>query len=262
MSQVGRRDVHPRLVRLALPLPADQHLSRQVRGAPVLSPDGRSIAYAANGALYLRHLDDDDAHPVAGANLGVSTPILSPDGQWLAFWSARDSTFKKISIRGGAAVTVARSVNPRGATWYGDQIVVGEGADGIVSFPAAGGRAAVWIAPERGEMLRSPHVLPGGDAMLFTAATVTGNRTTRTDVALFSRPTRKRTLLIPNARAVRYVGDDSIVYAMGTTLFAARFDRRRQTLAGEPADRRQRERARRVRRLIGRDAHLRPRQRQ
>src|SRR5262249_4725731 len=185
-------------------------------------------------ALYLRRLDDDDGHLIAGTKLDVSTPVFSPDGHWLAFWSARDSTFKKIGIGGGAPVTLGRSGNPRGAAWFRDLLVIGAGAGGIVSVPATGGHATVWIAPDRGEMLRSPQVLPDGDAILFVAATVTGNRTTHTDAVVYSRVSRRRTLLIPNARAARYIADDAIAYAIGTTLCAGRIDRRSHRLVGDP----------------------------
>jgi len=110
----------PRLARLALPVPADQQLWRLVRGGPVLSPDGHDIVYAANGQLYFRPLDKGDARPIPGTNLDVNTPFFSPDGRSLGFWSPRDSTIKTVGRTGGAAVTVGRSSNPRGASWFGE----------------------------------------------------------------------------------------------------------------------------------------------
>jgi DNA-binding winged helix-turn-helix (wHTH) protein/Tol biopolymer transport system component len=223
----------PRLAHLALPIPADQQLWRRARGGPALSPDGHDVVYAANGQLYFRPLDKGDARPVPGTNLDVSTPFFSPDGRSLGFWSARDSTIKTVGRTGGAAVTVGRSSNPRGASWFGDRIVIAEGGVGIVALPASGGDPVVWLAPDRHEMLRNPQVLPGGDAVLFVAAVVTGNLATRTDVDVYTRATHSRKRLIPNARAARFVEGGSIVYVIGTTVFASRFDRDRLQLVGE-----------------------------
>jgi dipeptidyl aminopeptidase/acylaminoacyl peptidase len=222
------------VVRLAIPVPAGQRLSGQARGAPALSSDGGSIVYAANGRLYLRRMNDDDAQPIPGTDLDVRMPFFSPDGRWVGFWSARDSTLKKVGINGGAPVTLGPASNPRGASWFADRIVFAEGGEGVVTLPSSGGARVLWTAPDRDEMLQAPQLLPGAEAVLFTAATVTGNRTIRTDVVAYSRTTRARTLVIPQARAARSVGANVIVYAIGTALYAAPFDPRRLEVVGDP----------------------------
>ena len=48
-----------------------------------MSPDGSSIAYVANNQIYLRVLNEFEAHPIPGTFEGAtpSTPFFSPDGQ-------------------------------------------------------------------------------------------------------------------------------------------------------------------------------------
>src|SRR5439155_9596228 len=100
---------------------------------------------------------------------------LSPDGQWVAFYDVPDNTLKKIPIGGGVAVTIANVDNPYGATWNaGDQIVIGQGAKGIVSVSANGGTPKTIISAKPGEVLHNPQVLPDGDHVLFTAITAAG----------------------------------------------------------------------------------------
>ena len=59
-----------------------------------LSPDGKTIAFSATpdgsmpkGLLHVRQLDGSDTAVVPGT-AGVCMPSFSPDGQWIAFWSA------------------------------------------------------------------------------------------------------------------------------------------------------------------------------
>src|SRR5947199_9607677 len=55
--------------------------------APAISPDGRHIAYPAEGALWIRSLDELEPRkvPITGA----PQPVLfwSPDSKWVAFVS-------------------------------------------------------------------------------------------------------------------------------------------------------------------------------
>jgi hypothetical protein len=68
--------------------------------------------------IYLRALGSLEARPVAGTE-EANTPFFSTDGQWLGFFVG--GKLKKISVSGGAAVTVVNIAggNPRGAAWGG-----------------------------------------------------------------------------------------------------------------------------------------------
>ena len=53
-------------------------------------------------------------------------PFFSPDGQWVGFWAG--DKLKKVSISGGAPVTLCDAENPYGASWGPeDKIVFGQG---------------------------------------------------------------------------------------------------------------------------------------
>jgi len=226
--------VPPKRVHLAFVLAPDQQLWRSARGSAALSPDGRTVVYAADRQLYLRPLNGTDARAIPGTRLDVSTPFFSPAGAWIGFWSAQDSTLRKISIAGGTAIVLAPASNPRGASWFDDRVVVAEGGKGILVIPATGGTPALWAAPGQDEMLQNPQMLPG-DAVLFTASEMMGNRTLSSNVVAYSRATGARKRVIAHATMARYVPSGIIVYAIGSRLFAARFDPRLLEIAGSPA---------------------------
>src|SRR5215831_8036155 len=108
-------------VRLSAELGADVTLA--IGGAPganlALSPDGKLLVFAAQSTsglsqLYLRRFDQLQASALSGTDDGRN-PFFSADGQWIGFFAG--SKLKKISISGGAAVTLCDAVNGRGGTW-------------------------------------------------------------------------------------------------------------------------------------------------
>jgi hypothetical protein len=46
----------------------------------------------------VRALDSSEAKPIASTEGAYCTPLFSPDGQWLAFFSTDVAELKKISI--------------------------------------------------------------------------------------------------------------------------------------------------------------------
>ncbi len=60
--------------------------ARQIR-SPVVSPDGRRVAFTAFDRLWIRDLPSGTAKRVTSAEVGEFHPVFSPDGQWLAFVS-------------------------------------------------------------------------------------------------------------------------------------------------------------------------------
>src|SRR5688572_8456460 len=108
-------------------LGTDVSLSTAVGASAALSPDGQTLAFVATGPeestakLYLRRLDHLTATVLAGTD-DAAGPFFSPDGQWIAFFAG--GKLKKISVTGGAPVTLADASNARGGSWGDDNIIV------------------------------------------------------------------------------------------------------------------------------------------
>jgi len=222
--------------RLVITLPPGQQLAGLENGPAVaLSPDGTHLAYVAlqggTQQLYLRAIDSLEAKPIPGTE-GAVNPFFSPDGQWLGFFAG--NKLKKVSVSGGAALTLGDAAFPRGASW---------GSQGMIAFtpttntalqqvPDAGGTPQPLTRFEKGDVShRWPEFLPGGKAVLF-AAGLSGISFINAQVAVQSVGTGERRNLIQGGMYPRYAPSGHIVYAQGGSLMAVPFDPQRLAVTG------------------------------
>jgi hypothetical protein len=227
----------PPVSRFTLTLIAGQQLAGlEIGPAVALSPDGVQLAYVARqGAvqqLYLRAMDSLEARPVLGTE-GASEPFFSPDGQWLGFFSG--GKLKKVLVTGGAALTLGDGfLQPRGAS-LGSQGTIAfapNWASTIQQVPEAGGKTQALTHFAKGENShRWPEFLPGGKAVLFSAA-MTSSTWVNPQLAVHSVATGERRNLVQLGTQPRYALSGHLLYAQGGTVMAAAFDAQRLELTG------------------------------
>jgi serine/threonine-protein kinase len=222
--------------RVVINLPAGQQLAGLNSGPAVaLSHDGTHLAYVARQGstqqLYLRAMDSLEAKPIPGTEDAVN-PFFSPDGQWLGFFA--DGKLKKVSVSGGATLSLGDAVSPNGASW---------GSQGLIAFAPTNISTVQQMPDERGtpkplsriekgeNSHRWPEFLPGGKAVLFTAGSTAGIWT-NAQVAVQSLGTGERRNLIQGATHPRYAPSGHLVYAQGGNLMAVPFDPRRLGVTG------------------------------
>jgi Tol biopolymer transport system component len=225
-------------VRLSAEIGADAKLYNEYGPSVLLSPDGARMAFVASGSdqkrrLYVRSLDQLQAALLSGTDNAQSL-FFSPDGQWLGFFA--DGKMKKISVQGGAAVTVCDAANGRGASWSeeGTVIFTPNLRGALFKVSSAGGvpQPLTTLDQQAGEVTeRWPQVLPGGEAVLFTSNTHGGNYEDA-DVVVYSLPSRQRKRVLHGGYYGRYVPTGHVVYMHEGTLFALPFDLRRLEVTG------------------------------
>ncbi|MDQ2898838.1 MAG: hypothetical protein M3Y07_03445 [Acidobacteriota bacterium] len=187
--------------------------------------------------LYTRLLNQSQANPLADTE-NASSPFFSPDGQWIGF--AADGKLKKISVEGGAAITLCEAPTVRGASW-GDNgtIVVALATNTFLSrMPSAGGTPAPLTKLLPGERShRWPQVLPGSQAVLFSQSGAIGTYDDAS-IEVVSLKTGARKTLRRGGHAPRYLATSPkhgyVVYVHESTLFGAPFDLGRLALTGVP----------------------------
>jgi Tol biopolymer transport system component len=235
-------------IRLEATIGADAALVTDTGPAAVLSPDGTLLTFAAQNAnlatsqLFVRHLDHLDAAVLAGTD-GARSPFFSPDGQWIGFFA--EGKLKKISISGGAPVTLCDATNGRGAHWGDDGMIVFQPANTgtgenrgatLLGVSSAGGepKAVTSAHPEDESSQRWPQVLPGGRFVMYTAPRSAGNYVDA-NVNVQSLADHTRKTLVRGSYFARYVPSGHLLYMQQSTMFAAPFDLARLEVAGQAA---------------------------
>jgi serine/threonine-protein kinase len=222
--------------RTVIMLPPGQQLAGLDNGPAVtISPDGTHLAYVARQGraqqLYLRALDSLEAKSIPGTEGGVN-PFFSPDGQWVGFFAG--GTLKKVSVNGGATLSLGGAASPYGASWDSQGIIAftPQALSALQQVQNEGGTPQPLTHMEKGETShRWPEFLPGGKAVLFAASTSNINWTSA-QVAVHSVGTGERRNLVQGGTQPRYAASGHLVYAQGGSLVAAPFDPQRLTATG------------------------------
>jgi serine/threonine-protein kinase len=227
-------------MRLDVALGADVAQVNTSRGTTMsLSPSGEMIAFVARATasaraqLYVRRLDQLHAAVLSGTD-DAESPFFSPDGQWIAFFAA--GKLKKISVAGGAAVTLCDARAGRGGAWdeKGRIVFSPDGSRGVTLWrvSSSGGTPEPLTSLAADESVqRWPQVLPGGNAVLFTSS---GNRAFNdADLVIQPLPTGVRKVIQRGGYYGRYLPSGHVVYIHDGTLFAEPFDRDRLEVTGQ-----------------------------
>ncbi len=221
------------LQRLDIDLGPDVSLGSAAGPSITISPDGARLVYVSQGRLFTRRLDQPKAKELAGTE-GAVAPFFSPDGQWVAFRTL--GKLKKISVDGGAAVSLCDSGASRGGSWGEDGNIIAAlaGNGGLSRIPSAGGAPTPVTELAQGEIThRWPQVLPGGKAVLFTSHT-TVNGFDGANIEVMTLADRRRKILQRGAIYGRYLPSGHLSYIKNGTLFAVPFDLDKLEVRGSP----------------------------
>jgi Tol biopolymer transport system component len=227
--------------RFTITLPPGQQLAVPETGPAVaLSPDGTQLAYVVRQGgiqqVYLRTLDSLEARPISGtevatAGTSYTEPFFSPDGQWLGFFAG--GKLKKVSVSGGATLTLCDVSLATGATWGREgTIILGNFTGPLQQVSDVGGAPQPLTRLAKGEIVHGwPELLPGGKAVLFAAGT-NNNNWPSAQIAVQLVGTGERRILIQGGMFPHYAASGHLVYAQGGTLAAVPFDPQRLTVTG------------------------------
>jgi serine/threonine protein kinase len=206
-----------------------------------LSPDGQTLAFIADGRLWVRPLDSLQAQPLAGTE-GANEVFWSPDSQSIAF--VAQGKLQRMPASGGTAQIICSVAQSHGGTWNRDGVIVlplsltsglfQVSANGGVPVPLGQANAAA-IPPQQIQ----PEFLPDGRHFLYWEL-----RREHTGIYVGSLDGMPPLRLFPqnnssdsNATYVPAAGapaqDGYLLFRRGETLMAQRFNPTRLSLSGD-----------------------------
>jgi protein kinase-like protein/WD40 repeat protein len=177
--------------------------------------------------LYLRRLDELVASSIPGTD-GARNPFFSPDGRWIAFFADGKLKKIPVTGGAGVALCDApddRGGSWADNGWIALSPRSGESP--LYRVSSDGGRAEPLTTLGAGEVThRWPHVLPGGAAVLYTASKATGDYEDA-DIVVRSIGSGETRIVHHGGYHASYLPTGHLIYVSRGKLFAAPFDLQR-----------------------------------
>ncbi len=243
------------VVRFQVPPP--ENVSYSVATPPVLSPDGRRLAFVASprggqlGQVWVRSLDTLEAHALPGTENAGLVLFWSPDSRSLAYGDLttqsdpqRSGTLalKRVEVSGGPPQTLCQTGNSVPTGSWSREGVIAFSHGGIFRVPAAGGDCAALTKPDnaRGEIVhRFPSFLPDGRHFVYLRVSSRPENQGIYVGSLDVRPEQQssKRLMPAESGALYAPSPDSkaghLLFIRDGTLMAQAFDADRLELQGE-----------------------------
>jgi serine/threonine-protein kinase len=206
-----------------------------------LSADGRQLFVSAmvdrREEVLRRPLDRLEMQAIEGAGqgdqgTGNSRPFVSPDGRWVAY--ARQKKLWKVPVEGGTAIELAVADWAGGSWGRNGQLVYTQAYNtGLWTVSEGGGDARELTKPDTTKAELGhwwPQILPDGDRVIFTAYRTPIESAT---IEVLTISSGERKVLLTGGVYGFYVPTGHLLYAVGETIRAVRFDLDRLAVEGD-----------------------------
>jgi serine/threonine protein kinase/Tol biopolymer transport system component len=214
--------------------------------APWMSPNGRMIAFSAQGpagrnVLWVRSLDAVDARALAGTEDAGDRSFWSPDSRFIGFTA--QGKLKKVAASGGPVEVLCDTPGllPSAAWSPNGVIIFGSQGHGLMRVSESGGALSPLTVfdPSRESLHGSPAFLPDGRHFIYSRvsarAEYSGLYIGSLDASPEQQGSRRVMAALSSATYARSVDADLgyVLFVRDGVLMAQPFNNRRMEMAGE-----------------------------
>jgi Tol biopolymer transport system component len=207
-------------------------------GPPLLSPDGRLLAFDATDSkgtrsIWLRSLDALESRQIPGTE-GVVRPIWSPDSRSIAFMSG--GKLRRVAVAGGPVQTVGDAQYGADGSWSPRGVILldGRGNDPLWAIDAGGGVRKAIIEPDTAKGERGagwPAFLPDGRRFLHHVLML---KPEDNELRVRDLDTAESKTIMKTQSQVVFAPPGFLLFVRDRTLVAQRFDTTALELSGDP----------------------------
>jgi Tol biopolymer transport system component len=224
------------LMRVQVERPAGFDFAFVLSGAPMVSPDGRQIAFVASkdnkNAIFVQRLSTGKAEQLVGTDEGIF-PFWSPDGKYIGFFS--HGKLRKIEATGGPVQALCDAPEGRGGAWNErGTILFAPNISGPLQRVSDGGGTPEDATPAHKDdkefTNRNPYFLPDGTHFLFVQRSVKESAGSVYTGSLDGGEP-KQTLMVGSNVAYN---DGYLFYVKDGTLMGQPFDAAARRVNGKP----------------------------
>ena len=242
-SYALRRPSNPRPVRFTVGPPTGWTFALDYNlGPPAVSPDGRSIAFAARDdtrgrvQVWVRDLAVTDARALPGTE-DAGFVFWSPDSTSIGF--SAGGYLKRVELSGGAPQVLCPAPLGRGGTWsqFNEIVFAPSPNEPLYRVSASGGASQplTRLDTARGDVThRGPYFLPDGKHFLFSIRRLPPDGRGSDAIYIASVDSPSPRLLVNTASNISYTEPGYLLFLRDQTLFAQRFNLRSLQLEGAP----------------------------
>ncbi|HTK81344.1 MAG TPA: protein kinase [Bacteroidota bacterium] len=237
---------------LTLPKPGEKQVMRSLILPPpgniydvtwgghiAISPDGKTIAFAAIDTVGVNHIWVRPVHSLTAIELSGTDegkyPFWSPDNKKIAFFAR--NKLKNIDATGGPVLTICDASDGRGGSWnHSGVILFSPGPTEPISKVAAAGGIPIQITKfdtiRHESSHRWPVFLPDGNHFLYSTLTALGTSTDN-DVVRISALDSSVNKVLFNASTNIAFSNGYLFFIRQGTLMVQQFDLQKLDVAGD-----------------------------
>jgi len=206
-------------------------------GPPVISPDGKRLAFVAvderGGAqVWIRELASLTAEAIPGTT-NASYPFWSADGRSIGFFA--DGKLKRVDLGTRQVIGICAAPGGRGGAWSASDVIVfaPDFQVGLSQVPAMGGAPQPVTTPGASQTThRWPQFLPDGKHVLYYAGNHVNMGGPENSIWVASLDGRENRMVFPSATEAQYA-DGTLFYVQDSALVARPFDPKTARLTGD-----------------------------